>query len=245
MIVMSIAGVDSSAGAGVFADLKTFQALGVYGTGVVTALTAQNPERVFSIKPVEADFIAQQIDAVLDSYDVEYIKTGMLYSRETVDVVISKIREYDLKCVVDPVMVATSGSELYKAELVEAIKKLLKVAIFTTPNVDEAIKLSGMKITDINTAKDASLKLGKLCDNMITGGHLQGNNIINIGSKISISRQELIDTDNLHGSGCNFSAAVTAYLAMGEELEAAIENAEKYTRTAIENGNHGTLIPKI
>lgn len=242
---MSIAGVDSSAGAGVFADLKTFQALGVYGTGIVTALTAQNPKRVFSIKPVDADFIAQQIDAVLDSYDVEYIKTGMLYSKQTVDVVISKIREYNLKCIVDPVMVATSGSELYKAELVEAIKKLLKVAIFTTPNVDEAIKLSGMKITDVTTAKDASLKLGKLCDNIITGGHLQGNNIINIGSKISISKEELIDTNNTHGSGCNFSAAITAYLARGEKLETAIEKAEKYTRTAIENGNYGTLIPKI
>ncbi|MDO5849049.1 MAG: bifunctional hydroxymethylpyrimidine kinase/phosphomethylpyrimidine kinase [Methanobrevibacter sp.] len=245
MIVMSIAGVDPSAGAGVYADLKTFQALGVYGTGIVTALTAQNPNKVYSIKPIEADFIGEQIDAVLDSYDITYIKTGMLYSKEVVDVVIGKIREHDLKCVVDPVMVATSGGALYRNELVEAFKKLLKVAIFTTPNVDEAIKLTDVEINDVNTAKDASLKLGKFCNNMITGGHLQGNNVINIDSKITVSRQELIETGNLHGSGCNFSAAIVSYLAKGETLENAIGLAEKYTHSAIENGNYGTLIPKI
>lgn len=245
MIVMSIAGVDPSAGAGVFADLKTFQALGVYGTGVVTALTAQNPNKVFSIKPIEADFIAEQIDAVLDAYEVEYIKTGMLYSKEVVEAVADKIKEYSLKCVVDPVMVATSGGELYKQELVDAMKKLLKIAVFTTPNVDEAIKLTGVEITDVNTAKEASLKLQKLCDNMITGGHLQGNNVVNIDSEISVHRQELIETDNLHGSGCNFSAAIVANLAKGETLKSAILNAQEYTYKAIENGNYGTLIPKI
>lgn len=242
---MSIAGVDPSGGAGIFADLKTFQALGVYGTGIVTALTAQNPDKVFSIKPVEPDFIAEEIDAVLDSYDVEFVKTGILYLKEVVDVVADKIREYNLKAVVDPVMVATSGGELFEDELTDSFKKLLKIAIFTTPNVDEAIKLTGTDIVDVNTAKKASLKLGKLCDNIITGGHLQGNNIVNIDSKISVHKQELIETDNLHGSGCNFSAAVTSYLAKGETLADAIKKSQEYTYSAVENGNYGTLIPKI
>ena len=109
MIVMSIAGVDPSGGAGILADIKTFQALGVYGTGIVTALTAQNPQRMYSLKAIETDYVEEQIDAVLDSYNVEYIKTGMLYSKDIIKTVSKKIREYNLKAVVDPVMVATSG----------------------------------------------------------------------------------------------------------------------------------------
>ena len=245
MIVMSIAGVDPSAGAGVFADLKTFQALGVYGTGVVTALTAQNPNKVFSIEPIEASYIKEQIDAVLDSYNVEYIKTGMLYSSEVVDVVYNAIKDYNLKCVVDPVMVATSGSELYKDELIDSLKTLLKIAIFTTPNKSEAVKLTGIEIINKDSAIEASLKLSKYCDNIITGGHLKGNNIINISDEITLKKQELLKTNNLHGSGCNFSAAITSYLAKGETLKDATLKAIDYTYLAIKNGNYGTLIPKI
>lgn len=245
MIAMSIAGVDSSAGAGIFADIKTFQAQGVYGTGIVTALTAQNPDKVFSIKPLETSFIKEQIDAVMDSYNIDFVKTGMLYSADIVKVIISKIKEYDLKCVVDPVMVATSGSELYKNDLINALKKLLKVSIFTTPNVDEAIKLTNINIVDENTAINASLKLGEMCNNIITGGHLEGINVINIDGEITIKKQELIESDNLHGSGCNFSAAIIAQLTKGENLKNATLNALDYTYQSILNGNYKTLIPKI
>ena len=123
MIVMSIAGVDPSAGAGVFADLKTFQAIGVYGTGIVTALTAQNPYRFFSTQPVSKEYISEQIDSVMDSYEVEFIKTGMLYSPEIIKLVSRKIREYDLKAVVDPVMVATSGGDLTRDDLADAVNR--------------------------------------------------------------------------------------------------------------------------
>ncbi len=245
MIVMSIAGVDPSAGAGVFADIKTFQACGVYGVGIVTAITAQNPSQVFSIKPIESKFIEEQIDAVLDDYSVEFVKTGMLYSAEIVDAVYDKVREYGLKCVVDPVMVATSGSDLFADDLLSSIEKLLKISIFTTPNVDEAIKLTGIDITNQDTAIDASLKLGEICDNIITGGHLQGINVLNIDGEISIEKQELIETDNLHGSGCNFSSAVTAELAKGKKIKEATLNALDYTYSGILNGNYKTLIPKI
>ena len=120
MIVMSIAGVDPSAGAGIYADLKTFQAIGVYGTGVVTALTAQNPYKFFSSSPVSLEYIEEQIDSVFDSYEVEFIKTGMLYSPEIIKLVSKKIKQYNLKAVVDPVMVATSGGDLTKEDI-EAI----------------------------------------------------------------------------------------------------------------------------
>ena len=117
MIVMSIAGVDPSGGAGVYADLKTFQAIGVYGCGIVTALTAQNPYKFFSTLPVSEEYIAEQIDAVMDSYEIEFVKTGMLYSPEIIKLVSKKIREYNLKAVVDPVMVATSGGDLTKEDI--------------------------------------------------------------------------------------------------------------------------------
>ena len=156
MIVMSIAGVDPSGGAGILADIKTFQALGVYGTGIVTALTAQNPQMMYSLKAIETDYVEEQIDAVLDSYNVEYIKTGMLYSKDIIKTVSKKIREYNLKAVVDPVMVATSGGELAKDDLSQnLLKYLLPKAILTTPNVSEAEKLTGIKIADEE-------KLGKI-----------------------------------------------------------------------------------
>ena len=120
---MSIAGVDPSAGAGVFADLKTFQAIGVYGTGIVTALTAQNPYKFFSTLPVSPEYISEQIDSVMDSYEVKFIKTGMMYSPEIIKLVGQKIKEYDLKAVVDPVMVATSGGDLTKEDIANAINK--------------------------------------------------------------------------------------------------------------------------
>ena len=162
MIAMSIAGVDPSGGAGVFADLKTFQALGVYGTGVVTALTAQNPYKMFSLKAIDSKYVAEQIDAVLDSYEIEYIKTGMLYSKEIIKTVSQKIKEYNLKAIVDPVMVATSGGNLSKDETAESLKRyLLPNSFFTTPNVDEAEKLSGIKITNEEDAMKASEKLQK------------------------------------------------------------------------------------
>ena len=244
MIVMSIAGVDPSAGAGVFADLKTFQAIGVYGTGIVTALTAQNPYKFFSTQPVEKEYISEQIDSVLDAYEVEYIKTGMLYSPEIIKLVSEKIRDYGLKAVVDPVMVATSGGDLTKEDLADALNRyLLPKSVLTTPNISEAEKLTGFKIHSKEDAIRASEKI--ICDSLITGGHLDGINTINIDGEVSIVRQELIDTDNLHGTGCNLSAAITAYLAENNDLNTSILKALDYVYEGIKNGNYGTLIAKL
>ena len=244
MIVMSIAGVDPSGGAGVLTDIKAFQAIGVYGCGIVTALTAQNPYKFFSTMPVPEDFIEEQINSVMDSYDVEFIKTGMLYSPEIIKLVSKKIREYDLKAVVDPVMVATSGGDLTREDIAKAFNKyLLPLSVLTTPNVSEAEKLADFKI---NTKEDA-IEASKMikCNNIITGGHLDGINTINIDGEISIVKQELIETDNLHGTGCNLSAAITAFLAKNNDLHTSILKALDYVYEGIKNGNYGTLIAKI
>lgn len=241
---MSIAGVDPSAGAGVYADLKTFQAIGVYGTGIVTALTAQNPFKFFSTSPISEEYIEEQIDAVLDSYEVEFIKTGMLYSPEIIKLISKKVNEYNLKAVVDPVMVATSGGDLTKEDLAEALNKyLLPQSILTTPNISEAEKLTGIEIRTEEDAIEACKKIK--CNNLITGGHLDGINTININGEITTIKQELIETDNLHGTGCNLSAAIVAYLAKGNTLEKSILKSLDYVYEGIKNGNYGTLIAKL
>ncbi|MBR0271546.1 MAG: bifunctional hydroxymethylpyrimidine kinase/phosphomethylpyrimidine kinase [Methanobrevibacter sp.] len=244
MVVMSIAGVDPSAGAGVFADLKTFQAIGVYGCGVVTALTAQNPNRVFSINPIDVNYIEEQIDAVLDAYDITYIKTGMLYSPEIIKLIGNKITEYNLKAVVDPVMVATSGGNLTKNDLADALNKyLLPKAILTTPNISEAEKLTDFKISSQEDAIKASEKFP--CDVLITGGHLDGINTMNFNGEIIIEKQELLKSDNLHGTGCNLSSAIAAYLEKGNDLKTSCLKSFDYVYESIKNGNYGTLIAKI
>lgn len=241
---MSIAGVDPSAGAGIYADLKTFQAVGVYGTGIVTALTAQNPYKFFSTLPISEDYIAEEIDAVLDSYEIEFIKTGMLYSPEIIKLVSKKISEYNLKAVVDPVMVATSGGDLTKEDIAKAFNKyLLPKSILTTPNIAEAEKLTGIEIKTGEDAIKASSKL--ICNNIITGGHLDGINTININGEITVKKQELIKTDNLHGTGCNLSSAIAAYLAKNNDLHTSVLKSLDYVYEGIKNGNYGTLIAKL
>ena len=244
MIVMSIAGVDPSGGAGIFADLKTFQAIGAYGTGIVTALTSQNPYEFFSTQPVSPEYIEEQIDSVMDAYDVEFIKTGMLYSPEIIKLVAEKVKEYDLKAVVDPVMVATSGGNLTKEDIADAFNRyLLPKSILTTPNISEAEKLSGININN----KEDAIKATELidCNCFITGGHLDGINVININNEITVKKQDLIETENLHGSGCNLSSAITAYLAKENSLVDSCFKAMDYVYDGIKNGNYGTLIAKI
>lgn len=246
MVVMSIAGVDPSGGAGIFADIKTFQAIGVYGTGVITAITAQNPNKVYGIKPINKECIAKQIDSVIECYNITYIKTGMLYSKDILDVVSKKIEEYNLKAVVDPVMVATAGGNLSMSNTIKSFKEnLLKNAFFTTPNVEEACKLTDINILDKEDAIKASLKLGKTCNNIITGGHLDGINVVNIDGEISIYKQELIKTNNTHGTGCNFSSAIVSYLEKGFDLENSISKAHEYVFKSIENGDYGTPIAPL
>ena len=145
---------------------------------------------------------------------------------------------------VDPVMVATSGGDLTREDIAHAFNRyLLPNAVLTTPNISEAEKLTGIKITSKEDAVKASEMI--VCDSLITGGHLDGINTINIGGEVSIVKQELIETDNLHGTGCNLSAAVTAFLAKNNDLNTSILKALDYVYDGIKNGNYGTLIAEI
>ncbi|MCK9152582.1 bifunctional hydroxymethylpyrimidine kinase/phosphomethylpyrimidine kinase [Methanobacterium alcaliphilum] len=241
MIALSIAGFDPSGGAGILNDIKTFSALGIYGTSAITALTAQNVKRVSGIMPVPVDFVEEQIDLILEDLPLRYAKTGMLYSKEIIQLVARKIKEYNLKVVVDPVMVAGSGSSLSECGMAKAMQKfLLKKSFLITPNVFEAQLLSGMDINSQEDAIKAALKIGKSCDVVITGGHLAGNNIFYDGN-IKVFEGELMENTNTHGSGCSFSAATVSYLVRGLDLETSIKKADIFVKKSIKNGKLGTL----
>lgn len=241
MMALSIAGLDPSGGAGILADAKTFTALGVYPTTVVTALTAQNVSRVAGVKTVDPDFVAQQIDLILEEEDIQHAKTGMLYSPEIVKVVAKKVKEYQLNLVVDPVMVAGSGGSLSQANMARTLKKhLLPLARLATPNIDEAAKLSKMDVKDEKDACKVAVQLGKICPTVVTGGHLEGSDIFYQNS-LKIIRGRKLDNKNTHGSGCTYSAAATAYLVKGLPLEESVHEATHFTKKAIEKGFHGTL----
>ncbi|MBQ2962281.1 bifunctional hydroxymethylpyrimidine kinase/phosphomethylpyrimidine kinase [Methanobrevibacter sp.] len=258
MIGLTIAGFDPSGGAGISTDIKTMAAHGVHGCAVVTALTAQNPKKVFSVEPVTLHSISQQIDSIFDEYAIKYSKTGLLYSKEIIQLVSKKVEEYDLSIVVDPVMVASAGDALGKSEIADALKEhLLEKTVLVTPNVSEAEKLSNMKIENVDDAKEAAYKIGEYCNVMITGGHLNGTNIIYNKEKDELStlHQDLIKTDNLHGTGCSLSAAICANLILLNEkdenssdddnLKTAIERSTKFIYESVRNGRYGTLNPNF
>ena len=238
---MSIAGFDPSGGAGILNDIKTFHALGEYGSAVITALTAQNVNKVAGIEPVDVKFIEKQLDTVLEGEKIVYAKTGMLYSSEIIKAAARKVEEYSLKVVVDPVMIAGSGGALSKDDVVESLKNyLLPIAELTTPNISEAQKISGIHINNEEDARRAAQHIGDYCDVVVTGGHLQGNDVLYDG-EVKVLKGELLETGNVHGSGCTFSAACTIYLNNGLPLEKAVIKAGKFTRNSIKNGLKGTL----
>lgn len=241
MIAISIAGFDPSGGAGILSDIKTFSAIGVYGTSVITALTAQNVQRVSNILPIETNFVEEQIDLILEDLPVIFGKTGMLYSQEIIKLVSKKISEYDLKIVVDPVMVAGSGGSLSEEGMADALRKyLLKESLLITPNLFESELLSGITINSKEDAIEAAYKIGEFCDVVVTGGHLDGDNIL-FNGHISVMEGNLIESENTHGSGCSFSAAITAYMSKGLDMESAIKKADSFVKESIKNGHWGTL----
>lgn len=253
MIGISIAGFDPSGGAGILTDIKTMAAFGVHGTAAITSLTAQNPKKVFSIEPIATSYISEQIDSIFDEYHIKYGKTGLLYSKEIIKSVSKKIDEYDLKIVVDPVMVASAGDSLGKEEISKYLKKyILPKAILTSPNVSEAEKLSGIAIKTQEDGIKAAEKIGKITNVIITGGHLNGTNILCNDGEIAIFNQELIkNTQNTHGTGCSYSAAIVANLIKenknnpnkNDNLKLAIEKSSKFIYEAVKHGRYGTLNP--
>lgn len=237
IIAMTIAGSDSGGGAGVQADIKTFQALGVHGACAITALTSQNTTGVKSVFDVPLPVIASQIDAVMADFDLRYAKTGMLSRAETVRLVADKARQHGLKVVVDPVMAAEAGGRLLNPDAVDALKyDLLPLAEVTTPNVYEAGVLSGIEIKDMDTVKEACKKIHGLGVKyvMLTGGHFGGIDVLYDGKKFTTFEGPLVK-GGTHGTGCTYAAAMTAYLAKGETIEIACARAKLFVKEAVLN----------
>lgn len=218
---MTIAGSDSGGGAGIAADLRTFNALGVFGTFAITAVTSQNPACVRRIDPIEAAAVTTQIDTVLEKTAVHHVKTGMLFSAENVMAVSEAVKKHHFKVVCDPVMVSTSGSKLLKGDAVEAMNELLSQAGWITPNIPEAELLTEKKITTLTEMLDAAAFLAERFKSsiLLKGGHLNGDHATDViarAGKLYTITAPLLDVPPLasHGTGCTLSAALTAMLAL-------------------------------
>jgi hydroxymethylpyrimidine/phosphomethylpyrimidine kinase len=241
-VALTIAGSDSSGGAGIQADLKTFTVLGVDCASVLTALTAQNTRGVAAILPVPPAFVTQQIDAVATDLRIAAVKTGMLNDRATVLAVAEGVRRHGLHpLVVDPVMVATSGDMLLQPDAVDAVRReLLPLADIITPNLPEAARLLGQPIAknvaEMEAQAQALLALGPKAV-LLKGGHGEGSEAVDIlltrdGSPVRLVLPR-VDTRNTHGTGCTLSAAIVAGLALGESLQDAVAFAKYFVHAAL------------
>ncbi len=237
---LTIAGSDSGGGAGLQADLKTFTALNVYGTVVVTSITAQNTKEVTDIHNIPTNIIESQIDAVLTDIGTDAVKTGMLSNRKIIKVVTKKVKEYDLKPVVDPVMVTKKGDPLLEPDAIKTYKsKLIPEALILTPNIREAELITNTQINDLNDAKSAIKKIYELGPSHVVIKTIpQKHEVIDIlySDEKFIEFKSKKFFSNKHGTGCTYSAAITANLAKNKSVIEAIENAKKYIDNAIRSG---------
>lgn len=239
---LTIAGSDSGAGAGIQADLKTFAALGVYGTSVITAITAQSTKGVTQILEVAPDLVAAQIDAVIEDIGSHALKTGMLANSAIIEIVAEKIRQHRLQnLVVDPVMVAKSGDLLLRPEAIEALKShLIPLATIVTPNLPEAERLTGIHARRLSEIQEAARKIVAMGARsvVIKGGHRKGpaTDLFYDGKEFRELTAPRLRTRNTHGTGCTFSAAIAAGLAKGEKLESTVVQAKRYITQAIRKG---------
>lgn len=243
-IAMTIAGSDSGGGAGIQADLKTFQELDVFGTSTITSVTAQNTHGVNAIQSIEPEIVKAQIEAVFSDFPLQAVKTGMLFSSDIIKVVAEELKGKGIPLVIDPVMIAKGGASLLRDEAIEALKaELLPIATVVTPNIPEAEVLTGFRIQtqdDIEKAAKHILAFG--ADSVvIKGGHRENVPyaedlfMSSDGKKFSV-RTPWIDTKDTHGTGCTYAAAITAFLAQGKSKADAVISAKNYIHAAIENG---------
>lgn len=242
---LSIAGSDSGGGAGIQADIKTISALGVYATTAITAITAQNTCGVYAIQPIVPEIIKAQIDAVLNDIGTDTIKIGMLYNLATAKIVSESILQYAPRYIVlDPVMISTSGHKLIDDETIDFIRNvLMKQVTLITPNIDEAALLGQC---DIQSEKDIYLTSEKLlkagCNAVLMkGGHLKGKIMTDIlftkNDEPLILKENYIESQNTHGTGCTLSSAIASYLALGKNLAEAVTASKQYITDAIEAGS--------
>jgi len=254
-VALTIASSDSGGGAGIQADLKTFAALGVHGTSAIVAITAQNTRSVVAIEELSSAIIRKQIVAVAQDMGIGAAKTGMLYSPEIIITVSKLVKRYGFQLVVDPVMVSKSGSTLLKDEAIDVlIKELLPLATLVTPNVPEAERIAGHRITSLEEARAAAKTIADRTGAravLVKGGHLEGPESIDSlyyeGRWDTYSSQRII-SKMTHGTGCTFSAAITAELAKGADLRSAAQLAKRFVSQAIEyalpiGSGHGPVNP--
>ena len=236
---LTIAGSDCSGGAGIQADLKTMTMNGVYAMSVITALTAQNTTGVRAILESEPEFLKQQLDAVFEDIFPEAVKIGMVANSELIRVIADRLRFYHAKnVVVDPVMVATSGSALMKNDAVQTlIEELLPMAALVTPNIPEAEILSGLTIENKEDMIAAAKKIGDTyhCSVLLKGGHSinDANDLLYAEGELKWFEGKRIDNPNTHGTGCTLSSAIAANLAKGCTLSEAVQNAKDYISGAL------------
>lgn len=236
---LTIAGSDSGGGAGIQADIKTMLANGVFATCAVTALTAQNTTGVYGVQEASPDFLANELDCVFTDIYPDAVKTGMVSSSALIEVIADKLTRYQAKnIVVDPVMVATSGSKLISDEAVATLKaKLLPLATVITPNIPETEVLSGMKVETEEDMVTASKKIFDQygCAVLCKGGHQvsTANDLLTHADGIKWFKGKRIDNPNTHGTGCTLSSAIASNLAKGEDLETSVEYAKNYISGAL------------
>ncbi|MDE6443114.1 MAG: bifunctional hydroxymethylpyrimidine kinase/phosphomethylpyrimidine kinase [Muribaculaceae bacterium] len=246
---LTIAGSDPSGGAGVQADLKTFSALGVYGTTAIAALVDENTLGVYDIHPVPVRFVQGQIRSVLSDVGTDAIKIGMLHDSPLIEGVVSVLKEYpDIRnIVVDPVMVATSGDPLLEKDAVETLRSvLIPCARIITPNIPEASLLLGESIDSQNQLAEAAVRLSRMYGSnqvsvLLKAGHLDDERLIDIfynaeSGNIIRLESERVETENTHGTGCTLSSAVAAGLAKGMNLDHAVISAKEYLTSALTSG---------
>ena len=238
---LTIAGSDSGGGAGIQADLKTFQELEVFGMSALTAVTAQNTLGVHAVYPMTAEAVAQQIQAIGEDIGTDAVKTGMLFSAAIIEAVSENLKKYQWKnVVVDPVMIAKGGASLLQQQAISSMKRnLLPIAEFITPNIPEAEVLTGMTI---QTPEDKREAAKRLCDLgvknvVIKGGHdgneSESTDILFDGVEFYNFSSKRIQTKNTHGTGCTFSAVITAELAKGSSVYDAVLTAKNFIQAAI------------
>jgi hydroxymethylpyrimidine/phosphomethylpyrimidine kinase len=253
-VALTIAGSDSGGGAGIQADLKTFQAFGVYGASVLCAITAQNTLGVRAVHNIPTDIVAAQIDAVLEDIGVDGLKTGMLSSADIITTVAERIRYWRLEpmLVVDPVMVAKSGDRLLSEDAVNAlVHRLLPLAAVLTPNLPEAEVLVGRTLTTDEQIRDAARQIVDLGARSVVmkGGHRPGESVDDVlfdGEAFHVLRGQRIHTTSTHGTGCTLAAAIAAGLARGDDVVGAVSAAKSYLGEAIRRaqplgGGHGPV----
>jgi len=247
--VLTIAGSDSSGGAGIQADIKTISANGAYGASVITATTAQNTQEVRDIHPIPIPHIVQQLEAVLDDIEFGAVKIGMLHSSEVIEAVKETLAKYKIKNIIlDPVMIASSGDALLNQNAIDSLKAFLPSVLLMTPNIPEAELLLG-DLIELKNLKSSAKELGETYKTsiLLKGGHLKFTDIMtdtlyNYQTKeITTIKNQAVDTINTHGTGCSLSSAIATYIALGESLEEATIKGCAYLNQALINGKNRYL----